>query len=139
MLQPNTMYNLTADVGRPSDLEFWRGSIELGYGSTFGTNRLTATTDWHPTPTASNWAVWQKTFVTGTTVDPNQFLRVEFVGGGVQTMIDNLRLFAVPQITITNPSFESPVIVGDGNPATILDDYVGRRHLLDAGWAPLMG
>ena len=47
-LQPNTTYTFTADVGRPSDLNFGGGSIELGYGSAFGTNRLTATTRFAP-------------------------------------------------------------------------------------------
>ena len=108
-LAANTVYTLTIDVGDRTDQVFGGGEIRLGYGGTgvagdLGTNLLSATSVVNPTPSDGGWVIWTSTFETGATpAGLGQALRIEFVSGGTQTVIDNVRLdaSAVPEPTTT--------------------------------------
>lgn len=106
-LKANTTYTLTIFAGARSDLPFsctGAGStINLGYGSNYGENLLTADTSHCPLPDMGTWVPWTVTFKTGATpAGLNQNLRVEinFVND-LQPLFDNVQLTAN---TVPEPS-----------------------------------
>jgi len=98
VLEADTTYTLTVDVGDRNNTGFPGAVLRLGSGVTFASNLLAPTVVSNTTPDA-NWETWQTTFTTGAAPagldDP---LRVELVDlGGVQVLFDNVRLNAVPE------------------------------------------
>jgi hypothetical protein len=100
-LQANTTYTLTAYAGARDDLGFTQygaqaaGTIELGYGSDYGVNRLTADSSNCPVPANGTWALWTKTFTTGANpAGLGESLRVEINVNAVQQLFDNMQLTA---------------------------------------------
>lgn len=103
-LQANTTYTLTVDLGRNASLGFSNAtSIELGYGSTAGSNLLTGVYTANTAPDAGAWSTWTKTFTTDAApAGGGQSLRIELVVAGVGTAggtypsayFDNVRLDA---------------------------------------------
>jgi hypothetical protein len=102
-LQANTTYTLMVDVALQPPTTTMCGGVALGYGSTFQTNDLTATTSSTPTPTPSgSWTTWTITYTTGSSpAGLGQALRVELstvptgVTGAKQLAFDNVRLTSV--------------------------------------------
>jgi hypothetical protein len=101
-LQANTTYTLTAYAGARSDLSFVQyggktpGTIELGYGTTYGANRLTAATSDCDVPANGTWDLWTRTFTTDASpAGLGQPLRVEVNINAVQQLFDNVQLSAI--------------------------------------------
>ena len=99
-LAANTMYDVYVDVGDRTDAGFPGANIRLGYGSTYGSNLLTADTIVKPTPT-SEWLEWHYTFTTGASpAGEGEALRIELENpGGAQALFDNVRITstAIPE------------------------------------------
>ena len=96
-LTANSVYTLTVDVGARSDLPFPGAAIDLGFGSTPGSDLLASNNIANTTPPPGGWNVWQSTFTTGPSpTGLGQALRIDLVSNGVQTQFDNVRLSVVP-------------------------------------------
>jgi hypothetical protein len=98
-LQANTKYTFTVYAGARSNLAFssWGSdaTIDLGYGSTYGANLLSATNRNCPTPGMGEWKLWTATFVTGDApAGLDQNLRVEINIKGTQQLFDGVELSA---------------------------------------------
>ena len=84
-----------------TDTAFGGQSYGLGYGSTPGTNLLTAATMSNATPGSGAWATSTWTWTTGASpAGLGQALRIEFCatgGSGTQSLFDDVRLSATPE------------------------------------------
>jgi hypothetical protein len=115
-LQANTTYTLTAYAGARDDLGFTQygaktaGTIELGYGSAYGVNRLTADSSNCPVPANGTWELWTKTFTTGANpAGLGDYLRVEVNVNATQQLFDNVQLTAS---TVPEPGTLTMVVLG---------------------------
>jgi len=89
-----TTYTLTVDIGDKTD-QLSNPILRLGIGDTFGVNLLTPDSTDEPAWPNGGWATWVYTFTTGESPTPGK-LRVELGQSGGQTLMDNVRLEAVP-------------------------------------------
>jgi hypothetical protein len=108
-LAANQTYVLTADIGQRSDTlsadGYPGGGIFLGYGSTSGTNLLTAGSVIDPQPASGGWSVWTSTFSTGPSpAGLGQDLRIDLLSNGIQMQFDNINLTATSQMVPEPPS-----------------------------------
>ena len=125
VLEADTTYTLTVDVGDRSNHDFAGAELRLGTGVSEGFNYLDATVVANTDPfndeagdpgnTTDGWETWITTFTTGNGVigDP---LRIELINpGGVQTLFDNVRLTAqtaAPAAGAPEPSTLILAVVG---------------------------
>lgn len=116
VLESNTSYTLTVDVGDRTDLGFGGAELRMGTGSTYGTNLLNGTVVSNTIPVNGaapddGWETWATTFTAGSGV-VGEPLRIELVNpGGVQTVWDNVRLTVTPPVAGVI-SWTSPSISG---------------------------
>jgi len=89
-LQPDTVYTLSVDVGRRSDLGMPGYSISLYAGSTLLASASGGNNSFSP-----GWITAVATYTSPSSVTAGQALRIVLGGSGVQTEFDNVRLAAV--------------------------------------------
>ena len=101
-LQPSSVYTLSVDVGRRSDLDMPGYSISLYAGTTL----LASTSGAGNSIPAGTWITATATYNSPLSVTSGQALKIVLGGSGVQTVFDNVRLDATevtaPPLAPTN-------------------------------------